>query len=604
MRLRRAWQSGVVLCVLAVASACSTGAERTAAGHSSPLQIQAPAVAEPAEATGPRSVPASRLRPDAMPLDAADSAWVAETLASLSLRQKAAQVVMPWISGASISDDPAELRRMLRWVEGDEVGGLIVSTGRPAALAEKLNAAQAKARVPLLVASDLETGPSMRLRPGGTEMPPAMAFGAAGSEALARAAGQATGEEARAVGIHVTLGPVLDVNSNPANPIINIRSFGEDAERAGRLASAWIEGARSAGLQTVGKHFPGHGDTHVDSHLGLATVTGDSARLDAVELAPFRAAIGAGMDGVLVGHLAVRALDGPNALPASLSPRIVHTLLRERLGFERGLIFTDALNMGAVTRHYTVEEASVRALVAGADVLLQPPGTTSVIDAIVRAVESGRLPRERLDDAVRHVLLAKARAGLRQQQTVRLDSVAARIGSPAHREVAERVTAASIALVRDRGGLIPLAPGARVLLLGYSSGTSGVGTLASELSAAGVRVEQARVGSGTSAGQLRALRERAASADVVLAAVAIAPYQYRALGLDGGFGAFVESIASGGKPTIAVSLGSPYLLDSFPSIPTYLLAWSSSATAQRAVVAALLGRASITGEPPASLTAR
>ncbi|HEX5726147.1 MAG TPA: glycoside hydrolase family 3 protein, partial [Longimicrobiaceae bacterium] len=510
----------------------------------------------------------------------------------------AAQVVLPWISGQSASENPEEWQRMLQWVERDQVGGLIVSTGAPRVLLAKLNAAQARARVPLLVVSDLETGPGMRLRPGGTDFPPAMAFGAAGSEALARQAGRVTAAEARAVGIHLTLGPVLDLNSNPDNPIINVRSFGEDPARVGRLAAAWIAGAREGGLLAAGKHFPGHGDTRVDSHVGLATVRGDSARLATTELVPFRAAVDAGIEGMLVGHLAVLGIEGPGAGPASLSPRVIGGLLRERLRFE-GLVITDALNMGAITGRYPVPAASVRALQAGADLLLQPPGHPEVIDSVAEAVRSGRLAPARLDQAVRRVLEAKARAGIHRGAAVAGDSLAARVGVPAHAAEARRVAAASITLARDRTGLVPRTrPAGRVLHVSY--GEAG-GAFTAELTAAGWRVEHARVSARTGAAEFARLRARAAEAELVVASAFVAPHQYRALGLAGGFAAFVEGLAAAGRPVVAVSFGSPYLLAGFPSVPAYLLAWSGSEASQRAAARALAGLAPITGRLPVSL---
>jgi beta-N-acetylhexosaminidase len=541
-------------------------------------------------------------RVDPLHLEPADSAWVERALASLSLRQKAGQVVMPWISGASIAENRAEFNRMVNWVERDQVGGLIVSTGAPRALAEKLNAAQSRAALPLLIVSDLETGPSMRLRPGGTDIPPAMAIGAAGDESLARAAGRLTGIEARAVGIHVTLGPVLDVNSNPNNPIINVRSFGEDPELVSRMASAWIAGAREGGLQAVGKHFPGHGDTETDSHLGLAAIPGDSARLHSVELVPFRDAVRQGMEGVLVGHIAVTGLEGRNAPPASLSPRIVNGLLRNEMGFG-GLVITDALNMGGVTRHFSVAEASIRALEAGADILLQPPGSSSVIDAIVGAVQSGRLAPETLDAATRRVLAAKARAGLAEGARVDAAALQGRVGAAEHRAVARGIAERSITLVRDAPGLVPLAPGGEILHIMYTGSGGAGGGLTQELAAAGVRVQQVRAGANSTRAELNALRSRAQAADLVLVSVAIAPHQYRALGLNAAFGEMVESLAARGTPVIAVSMGSPYVLDAFPSVPTYLLAWSSSDGSQRAAARALLGRSPISGRSPVSLGA-
>lgn len=591
-RMRRLTRRLLVLCAAGLICAAV-----------SPWRLPAlPASVANADQVSPLAAPPPETL-DPLPLDEEALSWVESTLANLSLRDRAAQVVVPWISGASASENGAEFQRMLGWVRQQRVGGLIVSTGRPSALAAKLNAAQQAADVPLLIVSDLETGPYMRLRPGGTNVPPAMAMGAAGSESLARAAGELTGVEARAVGIHMTLGPVLDVNSNPANPIINVRSFGEDPEQVARLATAWIQGARSAGLQTAGKHFPGHGDTEVDSHLGLATISGDLDRLAAVELLPFHHAIVGGMDGVLAGHIAVPAVDGAGAGPATLSPGVIQNLLREQMGFD-GFVITDAFNMGAITERYSIEEASIRALLAGVDVLLQPPGTASVIDAIAEAVRSGRLPQERLDSAARRMLMAKAKAGLHKRATVDEAAVERIVGRAAHHEVARQIAEASITLVRDRQGLVPLGDGVRsVLHITYTDsgrGTTG-GTLTGELQRAGYQVEHVQVGSGTSRSQLDALRSRAKGADLVIASVVVAPYQYRALGVRGGFPALIEELAAGGVPVVAVSLGSPYLLDSFPSVPAYLLAWSSSAYTQRAAAAVLLGRMGPAGRLPVSL---
>lgn len=550
------------------------------------------AVGEPEGEPAPSAVPALRV-------DSAGMAWVEATLDSLTLRQRVAQLVFPWISGRSRDANPAEWQRMQRWA-ADGVGGLIVSTGTPRALAAKLNAAQAPAGVPLLILSDLETGPGMRLRPGGTDMPPSMAFGAARDAALARQAGRVTAAEARAVGIHMTLGPLFDVNSNPGNPIINVRSFGQDPELVGVLGTAWMEGARERGLLSAGKHFPGHGDTRVDSHVGLARVTADSARFHEVEVAPFARAVRAGMDGMLVGHLAVEAVDGPDAPPASLSPRVIEGLLRGRLGFE-GLAITDALNMGGVTRLHPVPEASILALLAGADVLLQPPGHPQVIDAIVDAVRSGRIPEARIEEAARRVLMAKAAAGLHEGARVDPAAVQTVVAAPAHLEVASRVAERSITLARDRDGLVPLRPGARILHVTYSAGTGGGNRLQRELAAAGGTVEHVRVGPATPSATFARLRERAAAADVVVASAVIAPFQYRALGLEGGFGPWVESLSAAGRPVVAVSLGSPYLLDAFPSVPAYLLAWSSGAASERAAGRALLGAAPISGRLPVAL---
>lgn len=539
-------------------------------------------------------------------LGAAGRAWVERTLAGMTLRQQAAQLVMPWISGASASTDRAEFDRMLRWVQQDEVGGLIVSTGRPEVLAAKLNAAQAGAAVPLLIVSDLETGPGMRLSASGTDLPPAMAFGAADDEALSREAGRVTAREARAVGIHLTLGPVLDVNSNPENPIINVRSFGENPARVAALANAWRLGAAEEGLLSAGKHFPGHGDTEIDSHVGLATILADSARLAEVELVPFRRAMQDGMDGVLVGHIAVIGVEGGGAPPASLSRRMIGDLLRTRMRFD-GLVFTDALNMGAVTRRFSVEEASLRALEAGADILLQPPGASRVIDAIVAAVESGRLSRERVAESAHRVLVAKAVAGLHHAARVSVDSVPLRVGVPAHRELARRVAQASITLAHDPKSLVPISPDAgRILHIVYTrNGQGSAGqALTRELIAAGAQVEMTRIGGRTGSAAYAALSREARSAALVLVTVSVSPHQYQAMNVQRGLATLVNTLVAEGRPVLVISLGSPYLMSELRSAPAYLLAWSASQASQVAAAGALLGKAPIRGRLPISIPPR
>ncbi len=535
-----------------------------------------------------------------LPVDAAGQAWVDQQLAGMGVRERVAQLVFPWISGREV---PEEATRLARWAGQEGVGGVIVSTGTPRAIAAKLNAAQGRARVPLLVISDLETGPGMRLTPGGTHMPAAMAFGAAGDEGLAREAGRITGVEARAVGIHATLGPILDVQSDPANPIINVRSFGEDPRLVARLGTAWAEGAREGGLLVVGKHFPGHGGTRSDSHVGRVVVRADSARLFNAELVPFRRAVEAGMAGVLVGHIAATGLEGEDAPPASLSPRMVVGVLRGSLGF-RGLVVTDALNMGAVTRDHSPAEASILALLAGADVLLQPPGPEEVIDQIVRAVESGRVPRARLDDAVRRVLAAKAVAGL--HRGARVDAAAlARVGTAPHREVAQRVADRSVVVERDARRLLPLKRGARVLHVTYSRtgrGPAGA-TLQRYLAESGIAAEHVRVSPSTPAAAFARLSARARSAGVLLVSAEVAPFQYQSLGVSGGFAPFVQAAARAGVPVVAVSLGSPYLINAFPAVGTYVLAWGPHAVSERAAGRGLTGAQPFLGRLPVTIPA-
>lgn len=544
-----------------------------------------------------------------------DRAWVERTLASLTLREKVAQMVMPWVGGEYVSTDSPEFEALARWVREDGVGGLILSVGLPHSYAAKLNELQKLARVPLLVTADMENGPGMRLagvyslphllpQGGGTVFPPVMALGAAGSDSLAFETGRILAAEARAVGVHLTFGPVLDVNSNPANPIINTRSFGEDPARVARLGAAYIRGARAGGLMTTAKHFPGHGDTETDSHIDLPVIPADRARLDSVELVPFREAVRAGIDGVMVAHIAVTGVEGEDAPPASVSKHFVTDVLRGDLGFG-GLVFTDAMTMGGVALRYGATEPLVLAVEAGADVLLMPRDVAEAVGTVVGAVESGRIPEARIDHSVRRILEAKARAGLPGQRRVSLEAVAGWVGTRSHRAVAEEVARRSITLARDERGLVPLPAGARrVLSVTYAETANLTAGRAfdRELEASGAQVSSARVDDRTPDAEFEALRRRADSADVIVASAYVVPRENRGtVSAQGGFSGFVEALSAAGKPVVAVTFGNPYLLSAYPSVPAYLLAWGGGEASQRAAARALAGRAEITGTLPISI---
>jgi beta-N-acetylhexosaminidase len=542
--------------------------------------------------------------------------WVEESLASLSLRDKVAQLVMPWVGGDFTPHDSPEFDRLREWVEEDRVGGLIISVGMPHSYAAKINELQRLAAHPLLITSDMENGTGMRMagiyslphllpQGGGTVFPPVMALGATGSDSLAYELGRIMGLEARAVGVHMTFGPVLDVNSNPANPIINTRSFGEDPELVSRLAGAYIRGARSSGLMTTGKHFPGHGDTFEDSHIALPTISADRARLDAVELPPFRSAIADGIDAIMTAHIAVVGVEGPEARPATLSPYFMTAVLREEMGFE-GLLFTDAMTMAGVAQRYGATEPLIMAMEAGADVLLMPRDVRTAIETVVAAVESGRLSEARIDQSVRRLFQAKARAGLMGNRQVELERVSEIVGVRPHTSVATTVAERSITLVQDRAESVPLAPSVRrILSITYARPSDLVAGRAfdSALQRGGARVTSVRVDHRTSEAELLELRSRVDAADLVVASAYVAPVidGESTLGSGALFSALVEDVVASGKPVIAVSFGSPYLLSSFPSVPAYLLAWGGAEVSQRAAAHALLGQIPIVGTLPVAL---
>ena len=555
--------------------------------------------------------------PGAMtPLSEADRRWVERTLASLTLPEKIGQLIMPWVAGDYTAVGSAEFEQVRKWVQEDRVGGLVLSIGLPLSYAAKLNELQVRARVPLLVASDMENGPGMRLgniyalpsllpQGGGTVFPPVMALGATGSEELAYELGQVLGTEARAIGVHLVFGPVLDVNSNPLNPIINTRSFGESPELVGRLAKAYIRGARSKGLMSTGKHFPGHGDTDVDSHLDLPTIRADRAHLDSVDLPPFRAVVGEGIDAIMTAHIAVVGVEGQDAGPATLSRGFMTGILRDEMHFG-GLVVTDAMTMGGVAKRYGATEPLIMALEAGADVLLMPRSVPDAIETVMTAVKSGRLSVSRIDASVRRILTAKARAGLRQGRLVDLNAVDRVVDIPEHTRIADEVAARSITLAHDRMNLVPLAKDStkRILVVTYSDASDLVAgrTFNSIITERLPGSATVRVDDRTNDAEYAALGAKADSADVLLISAYVSPREFTGtVGAQAGFSQFVERIALSGKPIIVLSFGSPYLLSAFPSVSSYLLAWGGSPVSQRAAALAVLGEREINGRLPISL---
>ena len=382
---------------------------------------------------------------------------------------------------------------------------MIISIGSPLDIAAKLNTLQRRARVPLLIGSDLEAGTALRLV-GGTAFPSNMGIGATGREQDAYAVGRITALEGRAVGIHLAFAPVADINSNPANPIINTRSFGADPRAVSRLVSAEVRGLQDNGMLATVKHFPGHGDVEIDSHLALPVLDKPWTRLDTVELVPFRGAISAGVSAVMSAHISLPVLETGTPTPATLVPAILTGVLRDSLGF-KGVIVTDALNMGGIVSGYGAGEAGVLAFLAGADILLQPADPAVLIDAMSDALGQGRFNQARLDRSVRRVLQMKEQAGLFRQRTVPLDKVMATVGSEAFRDTARAIAARSIVLISDRGGALDSVRRKRgsrsVIIYGDELNPTAGNTLVTELRMRGDSITTFRLSPVQRASELR-----------------------------------------------------------------------------------------------------
>ena len=513
---------------------------------------------------------------------------------------------MPWIAGTYAPADDATSRQAQRWIDSLHVGGLIISVGPPTEIAAKLNALQRRSVLPLLVGSDLESGTSIRLQ-GGTAFPPQMGLGAIGDTVLAEAVGRVTALEGRAVGMHLAFAPVADVNNNPDNPIINTRAFGEDPAAVGRLSVALMRGIERNGMAATVKHFPGHGDTGTDSHIALPLITASTARLDSVELRPFREAIAAGVTGVMSAHLAFPALTGDSARPGTLSPAVLTGLLREQLGF-RGLVVTDALDMGAVVSTYGSGEAAVLALEAGADLLLQPKDADLAVRAVVAAVSSGRVPMARLDASVRRLLTLKVRLGLFRERLVPLDSVASQVGRADFLRTAREAAARALVLADDASGAAARlrAGPSRLAIVTYDQEprATAAAPLVAALRARGDTVQLVRLSSQSGAAALDSARSALAAAGVNIAVIAVRAVAGRGgIGVPSAITALLDSAAAQ-RPFLLVSLGSPYVIRPLPSVSSYLLGWSTTTAVEQAVAAAVLGRTAITGRLPVSIPPR
>ena len=564
--------------------------------------------------------------------------WSDSVLASLSLRDKAAQLIWPMVFGDFSPAASAGWARAQGYVTADHIGGLVMSVGGPMEIAAKLNAMQRLSAIPLIVGADLEFGAGYRARGGyflpnaidlggATIFPPEMAIGATRDTSLAYEQGRITALEGRALGIHVAFAPILDVNNNPANPVIGVRSFGEDQRLAASLGASLVRGLQEHGMVATGKHFPGHGDTDQNSHLTLPTITVSRARLDTVELVPFRAAIAAGLGAIMTAHIALPAILGDSSTPATLSPRVMTDLLRRELGF-RGLLITDAMDMNGVLanarpgrggqvvsgQYGTINsiglaEACKRAIEAGADILLMPTDVPTAIDAVVAGVQAGRFTTARIDSSVSRVLALKERVGLHRQRLVDLDSVPAVVGDSNSFNVARRAAERSITLAKDSLRLVPLArvAASRILSITMAS-RSNLGadvTFLAELRRGlgpATRLRTEYVNPDDPGANYARLLAAADSSDLVVVCSYLAPsYSSASSTAAAPVIDFLRAMTRRSARTILVNFGSPYLYQQVPEISTYMVAWGGFPLSQRAAAQALLGINAISGRLPISI---
>jgi beta-N-acetylhexosaminidase len=545
-----------------------------------------------------------------------DAEWADCVLATMSLRDKAAQMVWPQVYGDYVSSDAPEWRKINGWIAQQHVGGIIMSVGSPLEIAAKLNALQRMSDLPLLVGGDLEFGAGYRARggyflPNGIDLggavlfPPEMAIGATRDTMLAYEQGRITAIEGRALGFHIDFSPILDVNNNPANPVISTRSFGEDPALVARLGTAFIRGVQEHGMIATGKHFPGHGDTGTNSHLALPVVRVSRARLDSVELVPFNAAVKANVGAIMTFHGSMPALDS-SGVPGTLSHNVLTSLLRDDMHFH-GLVVSDAMDMLGVLNTYGAVNAAQMAVAAGADVLLQPQDVATTVDAVVAGVKSGRYTEARLDESVRRILATKARLGLRTRRVVDLDSARAVVGDSANAAVARLAAERSITLVRDSAHQLPLARlnhGARILCVTFAHRADlGAGvTFDAELRKTFPALRPEYVNADDARPDFFRLLAIADSADVILVSSYVAHSStVTTISAPQQFVDFIEELQRRKEHPIVMAFGNPYFLQQIPDVSAYVVAWGGFPVSQGAAARAVLGLVPMTGLLPITI---
>ena len=554
--------------------------------------------------------PAGERKPQAKPK--AEPSWVEATLASMTTDEKVGQLIVPATIGMFLPENSEAFQQARRDIVEFHVGGYhllgeVNNLHEPAGAALLVNQMQALARVPLWITADFEGGVGLRFI-GATRLPRAMAIGATNNPDMAYQAGRIAAEEARAMGVNVNFYPVVDVNNNARNPIINIRSFGGDPQLVSRMARAYIRGAQTAGVMATAKHFPGHGDTSTDSHLELPTVDVDRARLDAIELPPFRAAVEAGVGGVMSAHIALPRVE-TDKLPATLSPKMLTGVLRGEMGF-KGVIFTDALNMQGIAAHYPEGEAAVRALKAGADILLYPPSVELAFKAVKRAVETGDIKASRIDESVRRILAAKQRLGLDKNHVVEMNKLMQVLGSAEHQQAAQAIIDNAITLVRDNKNALPLKLTSEQKVLcvtmvdnneGWRDGGPGRAFFAG-LVKRHAATTSIYISDKTAPAEFDLIKKLAAFSDVLIVNGFIRVAAYKgSIDLSDGEINLLKHLSTLNKPFAFVLYGSPYMLSFVPELPSYILAYEYYPAAEEAALKAVLGEIEFKGKLPVEL---
>lgn len=531
---------------------------------------------------------------------AAQQQWVEATLKKLTLREKIGQMIMMRIEGAFVNFNSQAFEQHRQEILKSKVGGFIVYRGEANSIAALTNELQRLSDLPLLIAADYERGLRQHQRTG-TPFTTNMGVAASGDVQAALRQGRIICEEMRAVGVNWLFAPVADINNNPDNPVINIRSYGENPKMVGEFASALARGVKDGNCLATLKHFPGHGDTATDSHIGLATIQADKQRLDNLELVPFRMAIAAGVDSVMTAHVAVPKVTGDN-IPATLHPKISTDILRNELKF-KGILSTDAMEMGAIIKEYSEEKSVVMAVTAGADLILLPLNAENALNAIEQAVKRGEITEERINESVRRLLEAKYRLRLTQNRFVDLSKVNHIIEKSENVREANATAEKSITLLRNAGNMLPLskekAEKTLFIVIAADEEPEQGRTFIPEIQR---RVPNAKIyrldPRSTAEEYARVLNEAQNYESIVLAPFVKRAASKGTVALPDTQADFVKKVIALNKPVAVIAFGSPYLIRQFPEARVYAVTYAIEDVAQNAAVKPLFGETKFQGRLP------
>ncbi len=567
--------------------------------------------------------------PQTQRFEPSKKAWdfAAKQVRKMSVDEKVGQLIHVGINARFANQQSPFYKDLHRHVVENKIGGVIFFGAPIYETTHLANRMQEAAKIPLLMSLDAETGIGMRFEDA-TNFPWAMAVAATGEPEFARRMGVVTGREARAIGIQHVYAPVLDVNNNAANPVINVRSFGEDPEDVARFGVAFAQGVQSQKVIATAKHFPGHGDTSVDSHRGLPIIELPRERLNSVELVPFKRAVDAGIGSIMIAHIALPQIDSEQVkplkeykggdaehgaeivsesafVPATLSAKVQTDLLRKEMGF-KGLIVSDAMSMSGLTLYFTQEEAGVRAFLAGTDILEKPADVDAMLRGLKAAVASGRIPMSRLDESVTRQLAWKHELGLFKEQITPLEQIDQVVSSPDVTALTDEIATRAITLVRSGENALPLDRSKKIAVVGISNGFDGgnvMNPLNGALRASGLQFTQAYLQENSLRQNVEAARKAVSEADVVVVGLygRVRSGAKNSVGIPENGAALLREALAANKQVIGISFGNPYILSSFPEMKTYIVAYGDMPSLQRAAARSILGQQDITGKLPISL---